>query len=268
MIEHLPFLFTGLLLGIGGSLHCVGMCGPLVIAMAKLSPTSGTVAATWQRSAGRLTTYASLGLAAGAVGHNLDLLGWQERFSLGMGILLLIGLCTIRPFSQRLGIPALVARLSRAWQSQFRLATPSGQFTLGLIHGLLPCGLVYVALAGAAATAHPVLGALFMMAFGLGTLPLLWGCARIATRFQNFSRTWQPRIVPLLVGLTGVLLVLRGLALDIPYLSPKSTATKPAACCQAALPTSLAPEMGDFGSKTQENLPRNADRATDADASF
>ena len=93
-------------------------------------------------------------------------------------------------------------------------------FFIGLVNGLLPCGLVYMALAGAVATTSVVKSSLFMAAFGLGTLPLMWGVSFFGSFINVQTRVIIRRAYPYLMVGMAFLLILRGLGLDIPFLSP------------------------------------------------
>ena len=112
----------------------------------------------------------------------------------------------------------LVIRLKSMFGQLLQQRTVVSQFGLGAINGLLPCGLVYIAAAGAAATGQPIEGAIHMAAFGAGTLPVLLGIG-MAGRSLSFMPRFR-RLIPVTVGMVAVLLILRGLALGIPYLSP------------------------------------------------
>ena len=90
----------------------------------------------------------------------------------------------------------------------------------GLLNGLLPCGLVYAALAGAAATGGPLGGALFMAAFGLGTIPAMLAVSLAGRLITAPWRARFQRAVPVAMAVLAVLFIVRGLSLGIPYLSP------------------------------------------------
>ncbi|MCO4743698.1 MAG: sulfite exporter TauE/SafE family protein [Proteobacteria bacterium] len=158
-----PLIAAGLA-GLAGSPHCVGMCGPFAAAASR----TGAGGVAWH--AGRLVTYATLGALAGALGSAMPGPTWLVR---GLGALLLIG------FSARLAgfIPefhlASVPGLQRALTRAARLEGPLGSGVFGALAGLMPCGLVYAALAVPIAAAEPTVGAVSMVAFGLGTIPLL-----------------------------------------------------------------------------------------------
>ena len=146
-------LWTAFLLRLVGSLHCAGMCGPLVLAL----PMTGGSGASgpWGRVVyhiGRISTYALLGAVFGLLGETLGLAGLQRWVSLGAGAAILIGLVA----SSRLALKApafqAVGCLKSAFSSLLHRRTFASLLLLGGINGLLPCGLVYAACAGAIAS--------------------------------------------------------------------------------------------------------------------
>jgi hypothetical protein len=162
------------------------------------------------------------------------------------------------PFIFRNRIPGnfefFTAPLRRAIQQLFRTRSYKGLFLIGLLNGLLPCGLVYLAIAGAIGTGSVYFGIAFMVLFGLGTLPMMLLISWIGNLFTIAVRNTMNKIIPYIVVLIGVLFILRGLSLGIPYLSPPAEKMTPAihmnmhnqgkaveavkhACCQ---PDSLA----------------------------
>jgi sulfite exporter TauE/SafE len=214
-------LWTAFLLGLVGSAHCAGMCGPLALA---LPPTGHTrarlLAGRVLYNAGRLITYAALGVIFGLAGQSLALAGFQRWISVTAGVLLLASLLISSRFP--LAQPAVnaVGWLKSAFRLVLQDRSLASVFLLGLLNGLLPCGLVYAAAAGATATGQVADGALAMMAFGLGTVPMMLGLSLAGPRLHLAFRFRLQRLVPVSLVVVGTLLVLRGLALGIPYLSP------------------------------------------------
>ncbi len=222
---------TAFFLGLVGSLHCAGMCGPLALALPAV-PTRGPafVAGRLAYNLGRVVTYCTLGLVFGLAGRTLLLAGLQRSLSIGLGILLLAGLVA----SRRLGLTAPVTRLVGFLKTRM-----SGLLTrrslaalaaLGLLNGFLPCGLVYVACVGAAATSSIRAGALYMAAFGAGTVPMM---LTISLSQRLVPPAWRLRLraaVPISICLLGALLILRGMSLGIPFVSPQLGANG-SSCC-------------------------------------
>jgi sulfite exporter TauE/SafE len=216
--------WTALTLGFVGSLHCAGMCGPLAIAVPVVG--EGRRARVLSRllyNAGRITTYAVLGLVAGLIGRSFVLAGFQRWVSMIAGVLIISGLLISLKWSADGLIGIGVVRLKRWFGRALQRRTHGANITLGLLNGLLPCGLVYVAATAAVGTGHGLNGALYMVAFGAGTLPMMLGLGLAIPRINGRGR-WR-HLVPASVALVGVLLILRGAALGIPLLSPAAPET-------------------------------------------
>lgn len=232
-------LWTAFLLGLVGSLHCAGMCGPLVLAL----PMTGGSGASgpWGRviyHVGRITTYALLGAVFGLLGATLGLAGLQRWVSLGAGAAILIGLVA----SSRLGLktPAFqaVGWIKSAFARLLQRRTFASLLLLGGINGLLPCGLVYAACAGAIASGGFFSGVEYMAMFGLGTLPMMLGLSLAGRKLQIAIGPKLHRLVPASLAVMGLLLLCRGLSLGIPYLSPDLSSGE--VNCSACHPTAVS----------------------------
>ncbi len=215
-------LWTALLLGFVGSAHCAGMCGPLALALPRGSGgQSNFFAGRALYNFGRIVTYALLGAIFGLLGQGVALAGVQRWVSLGLGAAILLGLFLSPRIANRIpiarGVNWLKASLGKLLQ---RRALPA-LFGIGLLNGLLPCGLVYVAVAAATATGHILSGLQYMVAFGLGTVPLMLVISLVGTKLQFALRFRVQRLIPVSLAIVGLLLMLRGMALGIPYVSPK-----------------------------------------------
>ncbi len=208
-------LLTGLFIGLVGGMHCVLMCSPVVFA---LNP-SRKFGRQFAYHAGRIFMYAMLGLLIGAIGGGLSFFGWQQGLSIAMGVLMilmtLIPSMRTRLYSLSSNSPFL--RSARQWMQGAGSLKP---VVAGMLNGLLPCGLVYVGLTGSLALGNMLDGSLFMLGFGLGTVPWLAGVVSASAFIPVAFRKKASRAVPILAIFIGVLFILRGLALDIPYLSP------------------------------------------------
>lgn len=225
-------IWTAFLLGLAGSLHCAGMCGPLALALpaggrGRIGFATGRVL----YNLGRVTTYTLLGLVFGLIGRSLVWFGVQQWVSIGAGIVILAGLL----LSNRLGLAApAFATVGWLKRSLARLLTQHSLGTLyvfGLLNGLLPCGLVYAAGTAAAAAGGIAAGMVHMAVFGLGTVPLMLGLALSPRILPTSLRVGLTRLVPASLVLVAGLLILRGLALGIPYLSPGIDASGRVAPC-------------------------------------
>lgn len=228
-------IITGLSIGFLGSFHCIGMCGPIALSLPVRSFAGrdkylGIVF----YNIGRALTYASLGLIFGFLGKQFRLWGLQQVISIVAGVLILIFI--LSSFSLASRIPLLGRLNLKVQQGLGRLLTtskrPMSLFPIGLLNGLLPCGLVYVAIAASLATMDTLHGVLLMFSFGLGTIPVMAGLMSFGHWISPAVRQKINRAVPYFVGVMAVMLILRGLNLGIPYLSPHmdKEATE-ASCC-------------------------------------
>lgn len=205
------------LIGFFGSLHCVGMCGPLALALPL--PPEKKLGGILLYNFGRILTYSLLGTAFGVIGSSFFLVGWQQWFSvlLGAAILVLLFLPhTGKVFSKGYLQSGWATWIRKNLQRQFRKRTYASSFASGVFNGFLPCGLVYVAIAGALASAKVWEGTLYMAAFGAGTLPamLFINFARyIIFRNRRIGSSW---ILTSLSVMVSLLLLYRGLLLHIP----------------------------------------------------
>ena len=216
-------------LGLLGSLHCAAMCGPLMLALPV--QTGGPLAFGVGRlgyQLGRVMTYALLGIVAGLAGKSLFLIGAQRWISIGLGILILVGFLFSRKLALAGPIVHLVLRLKSAMSAQLKKRTLTSLLLLGMLNGLLPCGLVYVAMAGAFAQGSTLRAAIYMTLFGFGTLPTMLAISLSGRIFPPTFRLKLQKLVTFGACLVAVLLILRGMELGIPYLSPDFGA----GCCR------------------------------------
>jgi len=219
-------LFSALFFGLISSVHCVGMCGPIAMMLPlDRSNEAKKVLQILLYHLGRITSYASMGLVFGVLGKSFYLAGMQQQLSIFVGaFMILIVIIPEKNFMKyNLSKPVfrLISRVKSALGSQFKKKTNSALFTIGLLNGFLPCGLVYVALFGALAMQGISLGVLYMALYGLGTIPMM----SLAVYFGGFlSLTFRnklQKIIPAVGVLIGTLFILRGLGLSS-FISPGS----------------------------------------------
>lgn len=196
-------LAAALLAGLVGSPHCVGMCGGFAAACgAPSGEASGLDRAAWHL--GRLTTYAVLGGLAGAFGSLIPGPTWiPTALSTVLMVAFALVLAGVVP-EPRLRIPGA----SRLASLAFGRAGTAGRYLFGVSTGLLPCGLVYAALAVPVASGSPLVGAVSMVAFGLGTVPVLALFTR-GVRSLALRELWIRRLLAagvLVAGLVSVAL--------------------------------------------------------------
>jgi uncharacterized protein len=222
----MAFFLAAFSLGFLGSFHCIGMCGPIALALpiGQVSFSKKIILILFYNF-GRIVTYSLFGLAAGLIGTAFVLSGYQQILSISVGLLLVFSVIIsgriqrIKNFNNSV---FSVFNTVKKMLSQLFLKKGKGPlFLIGTLNGLLPCGLVYMGVAGALASGEILKGGLFMAVFGLGTLPVMlllpFAGSVITVGFRNNIR----KAVPVLITITGLLLILRGLNLGVPYLSPK-----------------------------------------------
>lgn len=218
----LEVLLMGLGVGAAGSFHCVGMCGPLALALPVSSKTkAGRLFSILFYNLGRTFTYFSMGMLLGFAGKRIAITGYQQTFSIAVGVLILTILLMGRVFP---AIPFVVKFQNRLKKTLAVFLSKKNNainfFIIGILNGLLPCGLVYMAIASALVIGNPVYSGLFMAAFGLGTIPLM-GLLMLTKQHISFSlRARMKKIVPFFIMIVAVLMILRGLNLGIPFVSP------------------------------------------------
>ena len=220
---------SALTLGLVGSLHCAGMCGPLALALPDDAPRARFVLGRLLYNLGRTLTYAAMGALFGAAGQTLALAGFQRGISLAAGAAILAWLLLRGRAGTWMGARRLAGRIvapvQRALGRLLGRRGPGALLGFGLLNGLLPCGLVYLALAGAAATGSVAGGAAFMAVFGAGTVPMMLAIALAGKLVHVALRNRLQRLVPFALATLAALFILRGLALGIPYLSPNLAAS-------------------------------------------
>ncbi|GAA4452128.1 sulfite exporter TauE/SafE family protein [Nibrella saemangeumensis] len=212
---------TAVMAGLAGSLHCVGMCGPLAMALpVGRLPRYQRAGGVLLYHAGRISAYALLGLVTGLLGHGLLLAGIQGPVSIASGVLLLLYTLTNRTHLYKLrssrAVRWVTAPMTRLLQHPTLLSFTS----MGFLNGLLPCGFVYVALAGALNNPTPPDGALYMILFGLGTLPALLGIRFAPSLLPPALRQRLSPVLPVATALLAVFLIVRGLT---PYAHTPAT---------------------------------------------
>ncbi|AYA37652.1 sulfite exporter TauE/SafE family protein [Hymenobacter oligotrophus] len=232
-------LWAGFLFGLLGSFHCVGMCGAIALAL----PGAGQggsryVVGRVLYNLGRVSTYATLGALAGLVGQSLRVAGVQQGLSIASGLLILLLVAVPERYTGRaaaaLGLDRVLVRLKQTLAYFFQRPSLSALYMSGVLNGLLPCGLVYLALAGALSAPGVGGAAIYMALFGLGTLPLMLA---LSLTGRLVPLQWRARLrqaVPVVATAMAVLFIVRGLGLGIPYLSPQVANGQPASYHPAA----------------------------------
>ena len=219
------FVLTGFILGLTSNLHCIGMCGPIAMAIpVKRSSNLSILSCSLQYNFGRIITYAILGLIVGSIGLTINTIGVLQWLSIAAGVGLILFAWRkyfLNLFSGRLPSFKIQSFLNKGLGRVLKSKSPFRLFLLGNINGLLPCGMVFAALLNAILTGDFLYSGLAMVAFGVGTLPAMIAVTFVANKISGSARQKMNRAVPYLLTLVGLLIVLRGMNLDIPFLSPR-----------------------------------------------
>ncbi|MCH7398924.1 sulfite exporter TauE/SafE family protein [Belliella sp. DSM 107340] len=216
-------IWTAFLLGFLGSFHCLGMCGPIALAV------SAKDNAPFLRNKiiynlGRTLTYSVLGAVIGMIGFSLALAGIQQWVSIIMGVVILLMAFFYKRSEQIItqsGLFGAVYKLKSSLGYFLKKGGSTAFFASGLLNGLLPCGMVYIALIASLALQSPLLGAVYMFFFGLGTIPMLIGVMVSGKILSLKIRTKLTSVLPYFAMFIGILFIVRGLGLGIHYVSPK-----------------------------------------------
>lgn len=228
-------IIAAFMMGLLGSFHCVGMCGPIALSLPLKhdSDCSKFFGALFYNS-GRIITYSVFGFIFGLIGKSVALFGYQQWLSIILGVLIIFFIILPKRFSSFQNqnfILAFLQKLRSALGRLFSKKNFSSLFSIGLLNGLLPCGLVYMAAAVAVSTGDVANSIIFMAFFGLGTLPMMWSIAFFGNYVSIGIRQKIRKAYPYMMTLLACLLILRGMGLGIPYVSPKVENRVVQNCC-------------------------------------
>lgn len=219
-------IYSALVLGLLGSFHCIGMCGPIAF-MLPVDRNNNLKKFT-QISIyhfGRLLTYAIIGLIFGLVGKGLYIFGLQQQLSIVIGammiLVVLIPYKTFNKYNFSKPLFKIISNLKNVLGKELQKKTPDTFLTIGFLNGFLPCGLVYMAVFASMATANALDGSIYMLLFGLGTIPLMTTAIYFSQFLKGKVRQQIQKAIPVFVIIIGALFILRGLGLGIPFVSPE-----------------------------------------------
>jgi sulfite exporter TauE/SafE len=224
-------LWSAFLIGLFGSFHCIGMCGPIAIALpiqndSKFNLIFGRIL----YNIGRAITYAIIGLLFGLIGQSLSLAGFQQSVSILAGVLILLMVLLPSKISQKIYLlkPAygFTNFLKQKFGALLKKKSVASTFLIGLLNGFLPCGLVYIAVAGAIASGNFLDGAAYMFVFGIGTLPIMLAVSLAGNFISLNVRKRINKMIPAFMIVLAFLFILRGMNLGIPYISPQLQQTE------------------------------------------
>jgi len=220
----MEIVYTALGLGLLTGFHCIGMCGPIALVLPLNNKSWGTrVFSALVYNFGRTVTYTALGAIFGIIGAGFSFAGFQRWISIAMGVFMIASV--LFPKINHLlykgtGNSKFMNSIKKQLSKYFQQASYKSLFITGLLNGLLPCGMVYMALAGAIAVGSVKYSMLYMVLFGLGTIPMMF----LLSMLGNFASLKFKRIInkaiPIVVIVVGSLFILRGLNLGIMFISP------------------------------------------------
>ena len=218
-------LYSALFFGLISSLHCVGMCGPIAMMLpVDRNNQAKKVVQIMLYHIGRLTAYSLLGLFFGLLGKGLFLAGIQQQLSIFIGIMMIVFVVipekVFAQYNFSTPIYKVIAKVKTSLGSQFKNKSFKSLFIIGLLNGFLPCGLVYVALFGAIAMQSETLGVAYMFLYGLGTIPMMTAVVYISNVLTVPMRNKMQKAIPFVAVFIGMLFILRGMGLGIPFISP------------------------------------------------
>lgn len=217
------FLISSFVLGLAGSFHCIGMCGPIALALPLSRKSAASILlGILTANTGRIITYMLLGFLIGTIGFSLHLFRLFQALSILFGIVLIV-IAWRKHWLKHVEFrtPWFQKWISSAMTRLLRQNGSVKLFGIGLLNGLLPCGMIFLALTNALLAENPIGSAASMAAFGLGTLPALIGVGFFAQRINQTFRLKLTNAFPYLLSVIGVFVILRGANLGIPVFSPK-----------------------------------------------
>jgi sulfite exporter TauE/SafE len=218
-------LWSALIFGLLGSFHCIGMCGPIAFMLpVDRNNTTKKVVQIFTYHFGRILAYSTIGLVFGLVGKGLYLFGIQQQLSIAIGILMiivvLIPVQTFNKYNFSKPLFKLISTVKNSLGKALKKKTTDTFLTIGFLNGFLPCGLVYMAVFASLTMQHAVYGSLYMALFGLGTIPLMTTAIYLGKFLNSAIKQRIQKTIPVFVIIIGLLFIIRGMGLGIPYLSP------------------------------------------------
>lgn len=218
-------LLTAIVFGLLGSFHCIGMCGPIAF-MLPVDRTNQTkrVLQISVYHLGRLISYGILGLLFGLLGKGFNLFGFQQYLSIAIGVIMILVVVLpskmVNKFSVTKPIYKLLSGVKNRLGKELKKKRTDTLFTIGFLNGFLPCGLVYMAIFASIASGNAISGSVYMMLFGLGTIPLMTAFVYLGNFTTGIVRKRIQQFIPVAIVVIAILFILRGLGLGIPYVSP------------------------------------------------
>lgn len=218
-------LWSALIFGLLGSFHCIGMCGPIAFMLpVDRSNSFKKISQITTYHIGRLLAYGAIGLCFGLIGKSLYIFGIQQQLSIVIGMLMIITVFIpiniFNKYNFSKPIYIFISKIKSALGLALKKKTADTFLTIGFLNGFLPCGLVYMAVFASISMQNAILGAFYMILFGLGTIPLMTIAIYLGKFLNTSIKQKITKAIPVFVVVIGILFILRGLGLGIPYLSP------------------------------------------------
>lgn len=201
------------------------MCGPIAFMLpVDRSSQLKKISQITIYHVGRLLTYSLIGLVFGLIGKSLYIFGFQQQLSIAIGVIMILIVIipqkTFNKYNFSKPVYKAISKVKSALGSAMKKKTLDTFLTIGFLNGFLPCGLVYMALFAAIAEGTALNGSLYMAIFGLGTIPLMTTAIYFSHFLKGAARQRIQKMIPFFIIIIGVLFILRGLGLGIPYISP------------------------------------------------
>ncbi|PIA79437.1 hypothetical protein BFR04_00895 [Gaetbulibacter sp. 4G1] len=218
-------LWSAIILGLLGSFHCIGMCGPIAFMLpVDRSNSTKKIIQISIYHFGRLLAYSIIGLIFGFVGKSLYIFGLQQQLSIIIGVIMIVvvltPLHTFNKYNFSKPIYKIISKVKSALGKAIKKKTSDTFLTIGFLNGFLPCGLVYMAVFASITTANAFQGSLYMLLFGIGTIPLMTSAIYLGKFLNATIKQRIQKAIPVFVVVIGLLFIIRGLGLGIPYISP------------------------------------------------
>lgn len=234
----MDLFITAFSLGILSSMHCVGMCGPLALALPlDRSSKNRMYMGIFVYHFGKILAYSILGMIIGLFGKHLPLAASQQRLSIFAGAFIIIFALYPLLFKRSAFIQTQVFKImqpiQKALAQRIKTKRTSTLFSIGILNGFLPCAMVYMALVGALTTGNFIDSTLFMIVFALGTFPAMLGLQILGASIGQKLRYKIQSYIPYIIIAIGVFFILRGMGLGIEFVSPNNgslTVINPTEC--------------------------------------
>ncbi|WP_299224596.1 sulfite exporter TauE/SafE family protein [uncultured Psychroserpens sp.] len=217
--------WSAIILGLLGSFHCIGMCGPIAFMLpVDRNHTSKKIFQISIYHFGRLLAYSLIGLIFGLVGKSLYIFGIQQQLSIAIGVIMIIIVLipnnVFNTYNFSRPVFKLISKVKSTLGKALKRKTADTFLTIGFLNGFLPCGLIYMAVIASLATQNAIQSSIYMLLFGVGTIPLMTTAVYIGKFLNTTIKQRIQKTIPIFVLIIGLLFIIRGMGLDIPYLSP------------------------------------------------